>query len=465
MSSSYGVLRCCRLAFRIGRFTADRGRVSAPSPSNSANPAKPDSFDLTAEQVAALDALDAFLAGSERLYLLTGYAGTGKTTLLQRLILQLQDQGDRRKIVLSAFSNKATKVLATMAEQWAIDVDVMTCCTLLGLRPVINETTGNQEFQPDRKQRSQVDRYHLVIVDECSMVNEELWELLVNAVSGLYSRTQILFVGDPAQLPPVNEPESACFRQILHRSELTEVVRYGGAIGVIAEDLRRNLDRPQLPRFTSDTNADHTEGCFVVPRAVWHRLLLKAFTSDAYRSNPDQVRALAYTNRRVAQLNGQIRRAIYGEGVERFVPGERLIALQPCLEEEAIMLPTSAECEVIDVRRGREGEWPVWFLSVETEDQRRRTLRVLHESGHQAMAAQLALLSRERRWIEFWDLRLRFHGVDYAYCLTIHKSQGSTFLDVFVDLPSMAVNRNVVERNQLCYVAFTRAANRLFLYQ
>jgi superfamily I DNA/RNA helicase len=94
-----------------------------------------------------------------------------------------------------------------------------------------------------------------------------------------------------------------------------------------------------------------------------------------------------------------------------------------------------------------------------------RTLRVLHESGHQAMAAQLAFLSRERRWIEFWDLRLRFHGVDYAYCLTIHKSQGSTFLDVFVDLPSMAVNRNVVERNQLCYVAFTRAANRLFLYQ
>ncbi|MEB3268388.1 MAG: AAA family ATPase [Leptolyngbya sp.] len=429
-----------------------------------ATPSESGTFALTTEQAAALAALTEFVQGSERLYLLTGYAGTGKTTLLQRFIQDLQTQGDRRKIVLAAFSNKATKVLATLAAQWQLEVDVMTCCTLLGLRPVINETTGNQEFQPDRKQRSQIDRYHLVVVDECSMVNEELWDLLVNAVSGLYSHTQILFVGDPAQLPPVNEPESACFHQILHRSELTEVVRYGGAIGVIAEDIRRHLDRPQLPRFTHDTNGDRTEGCFVLPRTVWHTLLLKAFTSDAYRRNPDQVRALAYTNRRVAQLNHLIRQAIYGDRVDRFVPGERLIAMQPCLGDESIILPTSAECEVIEARQGRDGEWPVWYLSVETEEQRLRTLRVLHESGQQAMAAQLEFLARERRWIEFWDLRQRFHMVDYAYSLTIHKSQGSTFQDVFVDVPSMAANRNVIERNQLCYVAVTRAAKRLFVY-
>ena len=67
--------------------------------------------------------------------------------------------------------------------------------------------------------------------------------------------------------------------------------------------------------------------------------------------------------------------------------------------------------------------------------------------------------------MEFWDLQQQLHAVDYAYSLTIHKSQGSTFKDVFVDVPSMGVNRNVVERNQLCYVAFTRAAKRLFLYQ
>ncbi len=420
---------------------------------------------LTAEQAAALEALDGFVQGEEKLYLLTGYAGTGKTTLLQRFIRGLRDRGDQRPIVLSAFSNKATKVLVAMAAQWGLEIDAMTCCKLLGLRPVINEDDGKQMFQLDRQQGSQIDRYRLVIIDECSMINQELWELLVNAVSNLYRGTQILFVGDSAQLPPVNEPESACFRQIVHRAELTEVVRYGGAIGVIAEDIRRNLERDRLPRFTSDTNTDNTEGCFVLPRPAWETLLIRAFTSPAYQKNPDQVRALAYTNRRVAQLNHTIRSAIYGPNALRFVPGERLIAITPCLEEDAIVLPTSAECEVIHAARGREGEWPLWILEVETENGDYKTLRVLHESGQAEFKAKVDLLAQEKRWMEFWDLQQRFHAVDYAYSLTIHKSQGSTFQDVFVDVPSMLSNRNVIERNQLCYVAFTRAAKRLFLYQ
>jgi exodeoxyribonuclease-5 len=420
---------------------------------------------LTAEQVAALDALNEFVHSLEKLYLLTGYAGTGKTTLLQIFIQGLREQGDERKIVLSAFSNKATKVLARMATEWQLDVDAMTCCTLLGLRPVINEDTGNQEFQPDRKQGSQVDRYHLVIVDECSMVNEELWQLLVKAVSNLYGRTQLLFVGDPAQLPPVNEPESACFREIIHQSHLTEVVRYGGAIGVIAEDVRRHLARSHLPRFQTDINRDRTEGCFVLPRQIWEKLLLKAFTSHAYQHNPDQVRALAYTNRRVAALNQKIRRAIYGPTALRFVPGERLIAINPCIDDESIILPTSAECEVLEARRSRDGEWPIWLLSVETEEGDLRTLRVLHESGASELKLALDNLARDKHWMAFWDLKQHFHDVDYAYSLTIHKSQGSTFQDVFIDVPSMRSNRNIVERNQLCYVAITRAAKRLFVYQ
>ncbi|MFQ4139298.1 ATP-dependent RecD-like DNA helicase [Nodosilinea sp. PGN35] len=432
-----------------------------------ASPPKSASADLalTAEQEAALEALDAFVQGTEKLYLLTGYAGTGKTTLLQVFVNGLRDRGDERPIVLSAFSNKATKVLAAMAAQWRLDIDAMTCCKLLGLRPVIDEENGKQVFAIDRQQASQIDRYRLVIIDECSMINQELWELLVNAVSNLYRGTQILFVGDPAQLPPVNEPESACFRQIIHKSQLTEVVRYGGAIGVIAEDIRRNLERDTLPRFANDTNANNTEGCFVLPRTAWHDLLIRAFTSPAYQKNPDQVRALAYTNRRVAQLNQTIRAAIYGPNAKRFVPGERLIAINPCLEDEAIVLPTSAECEVLNIARGREGEWPLWLLEVETETGDYKTLRVLHESGQAEFKDRLDFLAKEKRWMEFWDLQQRFHAVDYAYSLTIHKSQGSTFQDVFVDVPSMAANRNAIERNQLCYVAFTRAAKRLFLYQ
>ncbi|HEY9879397.1 MAG TPA: DEAD/DEAH box helicase [Leptolyngbyaceae cyanobacterium] len=449
--------------------TASQSQPSSNVAPHNASDAVPEvlpGVPLTGEQWMALQALEAFVNSDEKLYLLTGYAGTGKTTLLQVLLNRFRQQRDRRKVVLTAFSNKATKVLSQMASFWGLDIDCMTCCQLLALKPVIDDESGKQVFQSDRKQASQIDRFRLVIVDECSMINEEMWGLLVNAVSNLHSRTQLLFVGDAAQLPPVGEPESPCFSQIYHRSDLTQVVRYGGAIGVLAEDIRRNLERDRFPRFRSNTNAERTEGCFALSsRQQWETLMLKAFTSEAYQRNPDQVRALAYTNRRVNQLNQKIRTAIYGSNAPRFVPGERLIAINPCLEEEAIVLPTSAECEVLQVVKGREGKWPVWFLEIETEEGKFKTLRVLHESGVADYQLKLNTFAQEKRWQEFWDLKQFFHEVDYAYSLTIHKSQGSTFQDVFVDLPSMRSNPNVVERNQLCYVAFTRAAKRLFILQ
>ncbi|NET34126.1 MAG: AAA family ATPase [Cyanothece sp. SIO1E1] len=420
---------------------------------------------LSQEQWFVLAALEQFVGSDEKLYLLTGYAGTGKTTLLQALITRLREQGDTRKIVFTAFSNKATKVLSTMADRWGLDVDCMTCCKLLGLKPVIDDQSGKQIFQPDHRRDSEFERYELVVVDECSMINEEMWGLLVNAVSSFYHQTQLLFVGDSAQLPPVREQESLCFRQIYSRSDLIEVIRYGGAIGVLAEDIRQNLARPFFPRLQSDTNLEQTEGCFVTRRFQWEKLLIRAFTSSAYQKDPDQVRALAYTNRRVKQLNQKIRAAIYGENAERFVPGERLIANNPCIEEDTVLLQTSAECEVLDATTGEAGSWPVWYLEVRTEEGKHRSLRVLHENSLSAFQLQLQGYADEKRWLEFWELKQLFHDVSYAYSLTIHKSQGSTFQDVFVDMPSMMVNQNVMERNQLCYVAFTRAAKRLFIYQ
>lgn len=420
---------------------------------------------LTPEQWSALQAVEQFLQGDEKLYLLTGYAGTGKTTLLQVLMTRMQRRKDRRKVVLTAFSNKATKVLSGMAHRWGLELDCMTCCKLLGLKPVIDDQTGRQVFKLDSNQGSQFGRYHLIVVDECSMINEEMWELLVNAVSNLYDRIQLLFVGDPAQLPPVGEPESLCFRQIYYRSELTEVVRYGGAIAVLAEDIRRNLSRKNFPRFQSDANADRTEGIFILQRQIWEKLLIRAFTSQTYQADPDKVRALAYTNRRVNALNRLIRTAIFGNNAPRFVPGERLVANTPCLNGDSVLLQTSAECQVIDVFEGREGAWAIWYLEVETEEGSDRTLRVLHEISQASFQQQLQKYAQEKRWQEFWELKQRFHDVHYAYSLTIHKSQGSTFQDVFVDIPDILVNYNVLERNQLCYVAVTRAAKRLFILQ
>jgi len=420
---------------------------------------------LSQQQWQALQDLEAFVHSDDKIYLLTGYAGTGKTTLLQALITRLQQQHDLRPIALTALSNKATKVLQAMAYRWGCEVDCMTCCKLLGLKPVIDKETGGQKFEPDRDRKNLTTEYDLVVIDECSMINEEMWMLLVNSVSRFTERTQLLFVGDSAQLPPVGETESPCFRQAFERSDLTEVIRYGGAIGLLAEDVRQNLERTSMPVAVSDRNDTNTEGIFTLPPHHWEKLMLRAFKSDAYNQNPDQVRVLAYTNARVNYLNNKIRAAIYGDKAARFMPGERLVARNACMGRDGILLQTSEECEVLDAHLVRFEGWLVWELAVETDEDQERTLRVLHEEENQRFKEILSDYSEKKQWMAFWDYKELFHDLSYAYSLTVHKSQGSTFQDVFVDVPNLMLNRKVIERNQLYYVAFTRAAKRLFLCQ
>lgn len=422
-------------------------------------------IQLSQQQWQVLQELEKFVNGEGKLYLLTGFAGTGKTTLLQALIKRMRKGGDRRSIVFTAFSNKATKVLENMSTQWELGIDCMTCCKLLGLKPDIDQTSGQQVFKSDEKGENNFDRYRLVVVDEASMINAEMWQLLIQAVSDLTKKTQILFVGDVAQLPPVNEPESKVFSEIYDRADLTEVVRYGGAIGVLAESIRNNLHSRRLPQFVAEANGDRTEGVFVANAREWEKLLVRAFQSDAYRTNPDYVRAVAYTNARVDFLNRRIRTAIYGEQTPRFVEGERLVANAPCFVGDSVVMQTSSECEVVEALMGQDGPWHVWFLQVLTDEGKLRKLTVLHELSQNDFNLKLEGYAKEKRWREFWDAKLLFHDVSYAYCLTIHKSQGSTFQNVFVDVPNALINRNIRERNQLLYVAVTRAAQRLFIYQ
>ncbi|MGF1513351.1 MAG: ATP-dependent RecD-like DNA helicase [Elainellaceae cyanobacterium] len=419
-------------------------------------------IELTPHQQVALDALMTFVRSRQKLYLLTGYAGTGKTTLLQALIYQLRQEGDRRSVVLTAFSNKATKVLVRMADDWGLEVDCMTCCKLLGLKPEIDSQTGRQVFRIDSNSENRFDRYRLVVVDEASMIDEELWLLLTASVADLYKQTQILFVGDVAQLPPINEPESRVFSQIPERTDLTEVVRYGGAIGALATTIRQHL-HTRLPAFATDANRDRTQGVFALRRPQWNRCLIQAFQSDTYRRDSDYVRALAYTNARVNQLNRAARKAIHGPDAPQFVGGERLMANSPCWVGEALILQNSEECEVLAAVAGEEGPWQVWFLEVMTDDDKHRSLTVLHNASRGLFDKLLGQYAAERRWQEFWELKHLFHDLSYAYCLTIHKSQGSTFQNVFIDAPNISINPKIDERNQLLYVGVTRAAQRVFL--
>jgi len=425
-------------------------------------------------QLKALDELMNFLNTGEPLHLLTGFAGTGKSTIIQALIKRLRDSHDYRKIVFTAPYNKATGVLRSMVEQWGLSIDCMTCSKLLGLRPEIDED-GKEIFVQDYEADCKIRDYKLVVVDECSTVSSDLWQYLTQEAGLL---TQILLTGDPAQLPPVGEAISKTFTKTPNQSHLTEVMRYRGSIAEIAGKVRSSLHRRGELIIETEHSPDKSEGLFLLDQERWNAAIIKAFQSDKYLADPNFCRVLAWTNKRVAEINLMIRLGIYGKNTARFRVGERLIGKSPYGDFDPLF-QTSSEMEVLGVWDGEQGPYKVWFLEVLVfETNLRCVIPVLHEDSFEVFKEDQRILAENKQWSQFYRNKKEFAHIEYAYCLTAHKAQGSTFVNAFVDLRNIRRNTTVndvefpgkgkqiiYERNQLTYVSFTRAAKRLFVYE
>jgi exodeoxyribonuclease-5 len=426
----------------------------------------------TVSQWKALKEMIAFANGERGFtYLLTGKAGTGKSALVQALVHHLQSQGCEKKVAFTALSNKAVDILRGMVSQWDLGIETFTCAVLLGLKP---STEGSEiTFERDPAEKCLAENYDLVVVDECSQIPADMWEFLMSEVT---LKTRFLFMGDPFQAPPINEKLSNSFMEVADQSNLTGIMRYGGAIAEIAESLRQNPARREAPEITTG------DGVFKCDRQTWNGLLVKAFRSDSYAQDRNSARAVAYTNDRVGKINAMVRGALF-PGAAQFVEGERLVArnhysMPDLTGNDVKIFSTADEMVVTRAVEGKAGDWKVWYLTVQNYNSQAQpqTVPVIHQDSLKDYAAALKSISDSKRWVSYWALRNRFADVAYAYCLTAHMAQGSTFKNVFVDVPNFMRNRTanmikfpgcdreqpVLERNMLLYVAMTRGA-RLFV--
>ncbi len=439
----------------------------------------------TKDQVRVVSELVEFVQGAKQIHSLVGPAGSGKSTVLQAAIAALRQNNWSGRIALTAPTNKATGVLQSMVDRWGLGIECQTCARLLGLKPRI-DADGNQYFEPDSKEDSTIGDFDLIIIDEASMVGSEtggrkgLWEYLTESATFF---TKLLFVGDYCQLPPVNEPISQVFLSVINPSWLNEVKRYDGSIAVLADRIRRNLASQAKPLITTDITADKTKGIFLLTKKAWKDAMLSAFNSDGYKLDPNRVRCLAWTNKRVAQWNRHIRDGIYGGDVDYFQSGDRLIAKLPFARQymgDYEGFHTSAEMEVLTAVEGYEGNYKAWHLTCQLFDHQgtRITIPVLHEESKERFKEDQAKLREAKQHFKYHDNIQAWAWVEHAYAITIHNAQGSTYRDVFVDLKDIRqdTQRNVFtwpngqkeliwERNQLLYVALTRATHRVFVYK
>ena len=335
----------------------------------------------------------------------------------------------------------------------------------------------------------------LVLIDEASMVDSTLLEISLRCAHPF--RTRLVFVGDPAQLPPVGEPVSPVFSLgRASRAELRQVVRHQGPVLRLASGLRQgDLPCRRPPPLPPIRNASGQVA--LLERHEWLAAAQAALRRSAETDNPDLARILCYTNRSLEQLVPIARRALHGEMADQLpvLPGEVLITRaavmapacregEDAAEEPDMLLGSNRELVVRDVIPERcdladfgVPDAPVidtLTARVEAGDSQ-LSLRLLPPLGSAARIALEAVLARLRQqakdagkqdgkglWRRFFLVRDAFASLGPAAVLTVHRSQGSTFAEVFVD-GDVFWPSDTVLRRQLVYVAVSRASQAVTL--
>lgn len=412
---------------------------------------------LTDHQQEAYDAIYERLTEGERFTSLRGYAGTGKTFLVGELVTQLAE--DDNTVTACAPTHKATQVLRAHLEE--ADVPTQTLHSFLGLR-LVPDQDGTYVLEPE----GDLGLYSsgIVVVDEASMIGEQEWTHIQQAPRHL----QWLFVGDPAQLPPVNESDSPVFDVPGPRLETVHRQAADNPIIQMANQVRRCGSAAFRSEYDGEAGVAVTRSANGFAESA-----LRTFQSEAFHKDATTARVLAYRNKTVRRYNQRIRQALYGDGADRFTKGEWLMIRETWYYNNMPYLKNSEEVRVkkaiVDTYEADDGsEWKVWRLSVKSvRDSWNRVALVLHEDERERFENELErkkMVAKEdpRKWEAYYELKERFTQVDYAYATTTHKAQGSTFDTVFVDYRDLQACRGP-EQQALLYVAVTRPARRLAL--
>jgi len=476
--------------------------VSPETPDPAAQDSAPAGPPLTPDQQAAAAAFATWLAAPAdgSAFVLSGYAGTGKTFLCMRLLAQVEATGLCWTVV--APTHKAVGVLRHHLALAALQPTWYPSTIHRLLRLKLKRERDLERCEETEQTAMALEHLGLVLVDEASMVDSGLLEIALRCAHPF--RTRLVFVGDPAQLPPVGEAESPVFTMARACSvALTQVVRHQGPVLRLASGLREGSLPCRTPPALPPLRTPQGMGC-TLDRRSWLAAAQAALRRSAETDNPDLARILCYTNRSLEQLVPLARRALHGAMADQLpvLPGEVLIsrtavmapacrAGEEAAEEPDMVLGSNRELVVRDVAPERcdlagfglsaadlEGHSvPVIDTLTATVEagESQLNLRLLPPIGSAARAALDGVLQglrqqaraggrREGRglWRRYFLLRDAFAWLGPAAVLTVHRSQGSTFAEVFVD-GDVFWPKDPVLRRQLVYVAVSRASRAVSL--
>jgi len=355
------------------------------------------------QQDEALKAVDAWLKDKNgpQVFRLFGWAGTGKSTLAVHLAKNVGS------VVFAAFTGKAALVMRRRGCEGASTIHSL-------IYKYVNDKQGNPQFKLNDD--SDVCDAELIVIDEVSMVGQQLAEDLLSF------GTKVLVLGDPFQLPPIND--TGYFTQAEPDFMLTEIHRQAADNPIV----RLSLEIRENGRLDY---GNYDQSKVVRKREVEREEVLAA----------DQI--LCGTNATRISYNDRVR-ALKDLPAQEPVVGDRLICLRNNHQKQLLNGQLWIAEDVIYKGLG------VLDMVLNPDDAGDRTNRAnvtTHEKFFHGKEEELG-----------WGERKKYDEFYFGYALTVHKAQGSQWDDVYLFDESWAFRE---DRARHLYTAVTRAAERI----
>ncbi|MEJ8741069.1 ATP-dependent DNA helicase [Phocaeicola sp. HCN-6420] len=448
-------------------------------------------YKPTGEQEITIESFVNFLFSpkTDAVFLLKGYAGTGKTTLISALVKTLDQL--KQKCVLLAPTGRAAKVFSHYAGHPAYTIH----------RKIYRQRTFSNELD-NFVMNANLHQHTLFIVDEASMIaNEGLsggmfgtGRLLDDLIQYVYAGQgcRLMLIGDTAQLPPVGEEESPALSASMLEGYglevtehcLTQVVRQEQDSGILynATSLRRYIaeeDFFSLPQIKVNGFPDI--------RIISGSELIDTINECYDKAGMDETMIICRSNKRANLYNKGIRNTIlYRE--DELNTGDLLMVAKnnyywgtDCKELDFI-----ANGDIAVVRRVRRTHEMYGFrfadvaLCFPDYNDLELDVKILLDTLHsdapaltreeserlfQAVQEDYSdiTVKRERMKKIKEDSWYNALQVKYAYAVTCHKAQGGQWQRVFVDQGYMTEEMLTPDYYRWLYTAFTRATETLYL--
>lgn len=450
-------------------------------------------YEPTEGQIILLSRISDFITSNDEksLFLLRGYAGTGKTTIVSSLVKVLPII--KKRSVLLAPTGRAAKVLSNYSGKRAHTVHRK-------IYFAVTSKEGNIVLTLTKNKHKDT----IFIVDEASMITDSSASpgalfsgrsLLDDLIQYVYTgeNCKILFIGDNAQLPPVGLNISPAldvkylktsYNVDIEEYELTEVVRQARESGILmnATSVREKIkyQNTDFPYFSVEQYKDIIKLMGVD---------LEDALNDAYSSGGlENSVVVTRSNKRANQYNQEIRkRILYREN--EIEAGDYLMIVK----NNYFWLPEDSKAgfiangDIVEILRISKIEElygfrfaDVTIRMIDYPDEEEQDVKIILDTI-MAEAPALKQADNNRLYNEvlqdYMDLPSRFLRsqkmkidpyfnalqVKFAYALTCHKTQGGQWNTVFVDQGWLNADMINVEYMRWLYTALTRATNKLFL--